>query len=1158
MRSRNHSLSGVGTKSLPVMPRVHSESAAVPIASTPPSAASERIRSSTLTSIDSLNINSIDSSKFNHSNADDNAIADSPPHESPTWILSDLLQTFAFVKDLADAYVIVAKGNDLVLLLRQYPDLKHDIVLRHLVSRTQFTFYHLVPEVRATGYRILRYAIMDHQGVALLVQSKLLIFIILSMSTSKSLVEKEHALKLVRLFIAIPRGSDYLSIGVVKSIIAAVELGDEPGMSASFLLACVETICELALVKPELVFHAGGFQFLIQTMMDGDFDVGCMCILVLLNTLDGEHTRKYLRGGQDLTSLLSVMGPLDSHADDRRLQTSRIQRVAFLITVLLKNWTGLMAVSHHNFRFVSDLVQGLRKHSPKIKSITVDIVLDILRIRPLPWLETTSVSSVLSLMHSRPGAGTHRSTYTTLESSSLQYRLVNHYLGLLVIILVRSGIMPLLADLAGNDDKLADKAALLLYSIYNMATTLVPGNILDSDELLPAKSRLATTVLLEKRAWKQASRKPTELRSYVKAIDNEARYRLDDSEFKLMVANTRVLTVKEYEEWNWGLLSTLIQGCLRNPKRFDDIEKSPRFLKRVVSFFRPFKYRFCNISTAAKNAGRYITVGCQLLETLLSFDAGIRYLSNCKILPQLAEALAQVDKFSGIVAKEPILVRKRLESTLSFGYLRFIGVLSDSPFGVRILEQWQIFTILHNIVDASATDESNNYLLVNLLSRLNYTLDSQSRILLTKAVTLSNSKVRIHLLENIVPPLLQSEECQDMAILIFANNVYDFNRDISNHSIEWLYRFSQETDFEMLDKVIKNRPAVAILEKHELGKKLLVHCLNTPKGFQYLHEDGYVERELYRTLRAIESNNLDLIEQTLWDCFFPFSSAQHDEIPHHFLTDLLQTEDGLHYFQNGPAKHYLERILVDTRTMASALLASTHFDIENLRKLKQNLWIIGDISLSEYGIQLFDLCENGSIDKSIILVILELFERAPVWQIRGLVFLQLGRIASTVEGIEILDENGWMSTIDSHNRPQSLCYPLNFGLIKVNAENPYHDANYYALFSGGQESLEFMESNEYADVEHVKKKVLVLISNLGSLLGRIERRARRELMLIKNEPTGRVFGDVSLFLEVIKLVDKSKFSLQTRRFVFDLFLGTKVLETLVKKERKNSGMNKIA
>ena len=33
-----------------------------------------------------------------------------------------------------------------------------------------------------------------------------------------------------------------------------------------------------------------------------------------------------------------------------------------------------------------------------------------------------------------------------------------------------------------------------------------------------------------------------------------------------MVSNSKILAVKEFEDWNWQLLLTLIQGPLGNPK----------------------------------------------------------------------------------------------------------------------------------------------------------------------------------------------------------------------------------------------------------------------------------------------------------------------------------------------------------------------------------------------------------------------------------------------------------------------------------------------------------------------------------------------------------------------------------------------------------------
>ena len=52
--------------------------------------------------------------------------------------------------------------------------------------------------------------------------------------------------------------------------------------------------------------------------------------------------------------------------------------------------------------------------------------------------------------------------------------------------------------------------------------------------------------------------------------------------------------------------------------------------------------------------------------------------------------------------RDPILSKKRLDSTASTGYIRFIGVLSGHWAGIRMLEQWQFFTLLLNIATVLA------------------------------------------------------------------------------------------------------------------------------------------------------------------------------------------------------------------------------------------------------------------------------------------------------------------------------------------------------------------------------------------------------------------------------------------------------------------------
>lgn len=194
------------------------------------------------------------------------------------------------------------------------------------------------------------------------------------------------------------------------------------------------------------------------------------------------------------------------------------------------------------------------------------------------------------------------------------------------------------------------------------------------------------------------------------------------------------------------------------------LEKSPKFFKRLVSFYRPFKYRFSSVHNN-RNASKYIDFGCLLLEMYLSTDVGLKYLSSSKILPQVAEIVAQIDPYSGISSKDPILSKKRLENTASVGYLRFIGVLSSSNEGLNLLINWQLFTMFTNIISASSQTEVTNLFILTLFKYADFTVEhTPFRILFKMGLTVSNLKIRSYLLKYIMPQLLNALNAKNFVL----------------------------------------------------------------------------------------------------------------------------------------------------------------------------------------------------------------------------------------------------------------------------------------------------------------------------------------------------------------------------------------------------------
>jgi len=124
---------------------------------------------------------------------------------------------------------------------------------------------------------------------------------------------------------------------------------------------------------------------------------------------------------------------------------------------------------------------------------------------------------------------------------------------------------------------------------------------------------------------------------------------MDEAQFRTLVLDTQVLNTVNFIKWRWDLIHEIVEGPLLNPKRLDEAIKATKFVKRLVGFYRPFKYRFSDLKNTKPNQ-RYVRTGCALMRTLLQNPEGVRYLADNKLLRQIAECLAQLDRVSGLLA----------------------------------------------------------------------------------------------------------------------------------------------------------------------------------------------------------------------------------------------------------------------------------------------------------------------------------------------------------------------------------------------------------------------------------------------------------------------------------------------------------------------------
>ena len=154
---------------------------------------------------------------------------------------------------------------------------------------------------------------------------------------------------------------------------------------------------------------------------------------------------------------------------------------------------------------------------------------------------------------------------------------------------------------------------------------------------------------------------------------------IDEIQFRSLIVDTQVISTVNFVKWKWNLIMDIIEGPLLNPRRLEDAIKGTKFLKRLVGFYRPFKYRFSRANNTKPNQ-RYVRAGCALIKSLLQTTEGVQYLHENKLLRQLAECLAQLDPVSlsycgsslgstflhGEIAQWPYISRSPLLTVQSF------------------------------------------------------------------------------------------------------------------------------------------------------------------------------------------------------------------------------------------------------------------------------------------------------------------------------------------------------------------------------------------------------------------------------------------------------------------------------------------------------------
>lgn len=1000
---------------------------------------------------------------------------------------------------------------------------------------------HKRTEMVAAGYRIARYSITTSESIKSLQRLQIEIFIIRTLTKdSKCHIERLQAVKLIRTILEFPdSGVKQISVGLIRALVSVCEQSDD--MLKNIAL---ETLTEIFIFTPANVNIAGGTRVLLQCAIDGPYELSpsiCMAFMYVINN-------PRLRASVDLKDLEFLISAFTDLQTKGHVNTEKLQNSARILSSILSTWPGLITLCANDFYPLKSLIDCFQYPIPVLRDKLMDIFFSIFRIKPLSWSSSFLAGRRLTTFGRVADTRSDFNYMDYAASSVPDSSFTKNYTALLLATTLHCNLMEnLILMLTDNEDVgNARRATLLIGELIDLASNILPEQRLLKLVSLPGLVETATSKMNDSlvasaavfqidkisrniyKARYPRDTKETRGSSMTMQVKVKMGVQIDDVSFRQLMADTQVLTTKTFTRWNWDALTELIQGPLLSPKRLEESIKTTKFMKRLMSFYRPFKYRFSSIKKTRPNQ-KCVKVGNALFKTLLQSKEGIKYLNENKLLSQIAECLAQLDPMSGISSPDPLFSKQRLENTLSSGYFSLLGTLSADANGMAMMENRNMFNMFYHLSELRSRED----LICNFLRSMDFELQGHPRIILAKALTTGQKNVRLFATAHLKTLCNAKEATQKWAIKLLVTQLYDPEVEVCKLAVEVLEEYCKET--KNLEYFVHLQPSLDHLG--DIGNPLLLKFLSTSRGFQYLKDMDYVHQEMDNWFHGQNDIYVSQIEEYLEKahCPWPGFGREKDSIttivPRHFYGEITLTEEGCQLLrQKGHFEMFCNFIQENGLSC---------YDDDSLVKLKGCLWAVGHAGSNSSGASFLE--STGVVND-----IIKIAEESPIYSLKGTAFLVLGLISSTVEGSEILDELEWESVERVMGYPLGICLPRNLENFLI---KPQQDS------IGCEEEMK-EEAFPHVQTDPVKRAIVEALSNLSNQI--LANDASRRLVELSRKH-GERFRSTEQFIEAMALMEKYKFKLPIRKFIFELFDTGYLLEKMTarkqqgKKNRNGTG-----
>lgn len=721
---------------------------------------------------------------------------------------------------------------------------------------------HEATQVRAAALRAVRYMLKKEQDVIAINKLQYPYFVARSMDVNlRNEIERMQALRLVRRILVL--APKHFSPILARSLISLTSGGVEEKDGA--FRAFLATLCELGVLNSNLLISCGGISALARAAMTGQSPAIIESVVgVLLRLLNTPDTRNSV-------SLLCFAAPyceLHSATIDRtKEERDRFAASKLALLSILRSYSGVLHFcrpdDNSGLKAISDV---LYVEQLEVRGAVLELLYELLDL-PLPtWTDEPDVAlAAVDPSRTRDswklseGFVAAEGKYILPSLSSRCPNITEIHLALLVYALLECGLHRALAEtIVSTDTFISVRAAVLLGALLHLAHSLLPSEVCDLTPPLPnllehastGKHQALAAVAILERMHTMMRRRPAPASLFLDKIlqagtwlrptlprrqrTSSRHWLRRESPTTPLLKDAQVLSSKDALAWNWPVVRSILRSREDTSRILHDSDHR-LFMKRLVRYFKPCSngYSRVELATNANLAREATLAGCDLLNCLLEIPEP----ESTKLLFEL---IADVDEQISSIrtaqsAHECLFSPRHMSTTCCQKYFLFLGQLSHSAKGTRILKEFQLLGKLQDL--ALATNHDCYVKLI--ISSLDYSRDGPNRKVLTKIITEATlDSTRLYATQFLRLILrARMADAYRWAITLLSERLSDINKTIALTALEALHEACEEPEYleALLQQGGQSRDWDKWLE--ELGDKgylLKIRLYSLHQGFTTL------------------------------------------------------------------------------------------------------------------------------------------------------------------------------------------------------------------------------------------------------------------------------------------------------------------------------------